>query len=108
MKSLIDKKIHLIFTGFPKSGKTVFGKHLSEMWHCVWHDLDCWIFNAYKQHCGKARSCREIWDFEGELFFRSLETDCLDDFLKRYQNSQETWILSLGGGASLQEKISRC
>ena len=95
---------HLILTGFPKSGKTVLGRHLSEMWHCGWHDLDHWITEAYKQHRRQERSCREIWDFEGELFFRSLEADCLEDFLKKHQSSPETWILSLGGGVPLQER----
>jgi shikimate kinase len=90
--------------GFPKSGKTVFGKHLSEIWNCAWHDLDHWIVNAYEQQCKQTRSCREIWNFEGAGFFRSLEANCLNNFLEKHQNSQETWILSLGGGVPLQDK----
>jgi shikimate kinase len=80
-------KIFLI--GFMGCGKTHWGKLLSEKLGLPFFDLD----EQISEHEGKSIS--EIFDEEGEEYFRVLEKDVLH----RLTESNETFVMACGGGA---------
>src|SRR5438270_1722890 len=79
-------KIFLI--GFMGSGKTHWGKLLSEKLHMPLVDLD----EKITEHTGVPIS--EIFDKQGEEYFRLLEKDLLHLF----SESHESFIMATGGG----------
>lgn len=88
---------HLIFIGFMGSGKTTLGKRLSKKLHIKFVDTDQYIEDM------EGKSIREIFETEGEDFFRNLETKALKDLLQ----SPNRLLLSLGGGTPLREENRR-
>jgi shikimate kinase len=84
------KSIYLI--GFMGSGKTTIGKALSLTLHIPVIDCDEEISRFAD------RTIKDIFDAEGEDFFRVLETDCL----KRLP--VENSIITTGGGVILREE----
>lgn len=93
----------IILTGFPKSGKTAIGRELSKLLGCPWFDLDSLICGFFEQG-QKGLSCREIWDRVGESEFRQLEFLSLESFLLTHAGADESFVMSLGGGAAVDEK----
>lgn len=84
------KNIYLI--GFMGTGKSTVSACLAEKLGYEEIDTDEWIV---KSQC---RSIPEIFDTEGEEYFRELETD----LLRRMQ--QDKKIISCGGGMALREE----
>lgn len=79
------KKIYLL--GFMGSGKTTIGKHLASSLGFKFIDLDDYIEELEEQ------TISDLFENEGEAYFRILETQALKDLL--YQNNV---VISLGGG----------
>lgn len=78
----------IFLTGFMASGKTTLGKRLAKLLAYDFVDLDTYI----EQNEG--RSISSIFEQEGELQFRALESKYLHEIL----NLNTPTLLSLGGG----------
>lgn len=74
--------------GYMGSGKTLISKTLSEKINFNFLDTDLYI--SSKLNC----SIEEIFKKKGEIYFRKLEKQCLEEILSSSKNT----ILSLGGG----------
>lgn len=79
-------KIFLI--GYMGSGKSTAGKALSEKLDFEFSDLDAHIEKE------QGRSIEEIFEKEGEEYFRELESKALNFFLEK-----DNMVISVGGGA---------
>ncbi|WP_442266466.1 shikimate kinase [Tenacibaculum sp. ZS6-P6] len=77
-----------ILLGYMGSGKSTIGKLLSEEKKLPFIDLDHYIEGKLN------KTIPEIFDVEGEIFFRLKEHECLKELLER----ENDFILSLGGG----------
>lgn len=77
----------ICFVGFMGSGKTSVGKALAEHLHEKWVDLDEYIVNK------KGKTISHIFQEEGEVAFRNIESQCLEELLY-----SEYHIISTGGG----------
>ncbi len=82
----MQKRIFLI--GFMGSGKTTHGKILARKLGYRFVDMDHWI----EENTGK--TVPEIFEEEGELFFRAKETEAIEALSK-----EEQIVISTGGGA---------
>jgi len=82
----MNKKIILL--GYMGSGKSTIGSFLSKMFKIPFYDLDKYI--EEKQQ----KSIKNIFQENGEIFFRKLEHQYLNELL----NVDEEMIISLGGG----------
>ncbi len=78
----------ILLLGYMGSGKSTVGQHLAEVLNIPFHDLDQEITNK----TGKTIS--EIFKNKGELFFRKLEFQILNDVLE----SKNSFVMALGGG----------
>jgi shikimate kinase len=78
----------IFFIGFMGSGKTHWGKQVSEKLHIPFFDLDEQIIS----HEGK--SITEIFSENGEEYFRILEKDILHII----SESHENFVMACGGG----------
>lgn len=85
----MNKNIALI--GFMGTGKTTISHELHRMTAMEEIDLDTYIVE--KMGC----SINEIFEKQGEPFFRNLETESLKEILKKTK-----FILSCGGGTVLR------
>lgn len=74
--------------GYMGSGKSHIAKILSNELNCPLFDLDKQISLHY------SKSIPEIFQDKGEIFFRKLEREVLEEILTQ----KKTGILSLGGG----------
>lgn len=74
--------------GYMGSGKTHISKILSEKLNFKFIDLDKEIFQRNKL------TIPEIFEKKGELYFRKLERETLEEILAKEKNT----VLSLGGG----------
>jgi shikimate kinase len=90
----VMKNIYLI--GFMGSGKTTIGRALSECLNISVIDTDEEIIRT------TGRSISEIFETEGESYFRILETSTL----KKLPN--ENSIITTGGGIVLSEENRKC
>ena len=88
----------IILCGLPASGKTTVGEALARKLDCPFIDTDRCIERAY----GKGVSCREIFIREGEAFFRECERQIIEG-----SANKNGYILSLGGGALVDEEMER-
>jgi shikimate kinase len=79
-------KIFLL--GFMGSGKTYWGRQLSQKLQVPFFDLDEQIVNA------EGRSINEIFDSSGEEYFRLLEKDTLHIITE----SHDSMVMACGGG----------
>jgi len=75
-------------TGYMGSGKSVIGNRLAKKLNYKYVDLDDQI------EVIQGKSINDIFEDRGELFFRKLESQILDDILEDNSNM----IISLGGG----------
>ena len=78
----------VILLGYMGSGKSTIAKLLAKETQNQAFDLDAIIENEQKN------TIKEIFKDKGEVYFRKLESDTLNNFL----NQQDHFILSLGGG----------
>jgi len=86
--------------GFMGCGKSSVGKILSEMLSCPLIDLDTYIEET------DGRTISEIFSDDGEEIFREMELFSLRDIVSTYGNSDETLVLSLGGGTLTTEECA--
>lgn len=73
--------------GMPGSGKTTLGKKLAKELNFDWIDSDSYIENV------EGKSVAEIFETQGEEYFRDLEKKSLDEFL-----NLNKVLISCGGG----------
>jgi len=83
-----------ILCGLPMSGKTTIGKLLAEKLHLNFIDTDALIESAYSKITGRKSSCRQIFLKHGEIYFRKLESNQIEELKEKNQS-----VISLGGGA---------
>jgi len=86
----------IIFIGFMGAGKTTVGKALADKLNRRFIDSD----NVIEQEFGMPAS--EIFKVHGEKVFRDKEKSVIMDLC-----AQKELVISLGGGAFLQEEIRR-
>ena len=79
----------IFFIGFMGSGKTHWGKRVSEKLHIPFFDLDEQI-TAHEE-----KSITEIFTENGEEYFRLLEKDILHIITESHEN----FVMACGGGA---------
>lgn len=84
---------NVILVGFMGSGKTTVGKRLAHALGWTFVDSD----HAIEAHEGMA--VRDIFQSEGEAYFRQAETETLRRLL-----SSENQVIATGGGAVLKEE----
>ena len=84
----------IVLMGFMGAGKSTVGKKLAESCGCSFVDTDEWIEKEQN------RKISDIFEKDGEKAFRDMETD----LLKRLQDSEEEFILSIGGGMPVREE----
>ena len=85
---------NIVLMGFMGAGKTTIGKKLAKALECEFIDTDEWIEKE------QGRKISDIFAEEGESAFRNMETD----LLKRLQNSEDKFVLSIGGGMPVREE----
>ncbi|MFI5187714.1 MAG: shikimate kinase [Chitinophagales bacterium] len=79
----------IFFIGFMGSGKTHWGKQVSEKLHIPFFDLDEQIISH------ENKSIPEIFTENGEEYFRLLEKDILHIIAESHEN----FVMACGGGA---------
>src|SRR5512143_1730792 len=84
---------NVYLVGFMGAGKTCVGRRLAEMLSCGFIDLD----DRIEENAG--RSIRDIFARQGEPFFRTLETEELDQV-----SALSGQVVALGGGAFCLER----
>jgi shikimate kinase len=87
----------LILVGYRGAGKTWLGSRLASRLGWEFIDADAWL----EQSTGK--KIRNIFATEGEAAFRALESQCLEELLRR----PESRILATGGGVVVSEANRR-
>ena len=92
------KRLHLsiIFVGLPGSGKTTIGRQLARRLGLTFVDSDHVI--EHRLGC----SIREFFAREGEVSFRDLEQEVIDELTQTHQG-----VIATGGGAVLREANRR-
>ena len=78
----------LVLLGYMGCGKSAISRVLSKQLNLKRIDLDDFIEEK------EGKSIAEIFSNKGEIYFRKLETSCLNALL----DSKDDFILSLGGG----------
>ena len=91
---LMDKKI-IVLTGIMGAGKTTIGSKLAEKLGFYFIDSDQEIEDSAGQ------SIANIFKNKGEKYFRQIEKDAVKGILNR----DEKIVLSLGGGAFMDDEI---
>ncbi len=90
---LLAEKQNLVLIGMPSSGKTTIGKTIANELPLDFCDSDEEIVKA------EGREIREIFETDGEKYFRALEAKAISE-LSKGQSS----VISTGGGAVLDKK----
>lgn len=85
---------NIILMGFMGAGKTTIGKKLSKALNWEFIDTDAYIEEE------QGRKISDIFAEDGEMAFRDMETD----LLKRLQNGENQFVLSIGGGMPVREE----
>lgn len=85
---------NIVLMGFMGAGKTTIGKELAKALGYEFIDTDERIEKE------QGRKISDIFSKDGEAVFRDMETD----LLKRLQNSEGKFILSIGGGMPVREE----
>ena len=84
---------NIVLIGFMGSGKTTIARALSQKLDMDVLDMDTEIEKL------EGRSIREIFDTDGQAYFRDMETKVLKDL-----QNEEQKIISTGGGVILKEE----
>lgn len=88
-----DKEFtNISLAGLMGSGKTTIGKYLARQLKKTFVDTDLVIEER------EGRSINDIFSENGEAYFRKLEADVINEFLKK-----EDQVISLGGGAIVSD-----
>jgi len=95
-RKILFDTINISLIGMPCVGKTTVGSQLAKRLHRTHIDLD------YVVEKEEEKTIEEIFNQQGEEYFRDLETNALKRFA--YLNSQ---IISTGGGTILREENRR-
>lgn len=77
----------ICLVGFMGSGKTTIGRMVAERLHLKWIDLDQFIEERLET------SISDVFENKGEAYFRKIETECLEQVLKKPGS-----VISTGGG----------
>lgn len=85
---------NIILIGFMGSGKSTVGIKLSYRLRRAMEDTDKLIEKE------EGRTISEIFDTDGEAYFRDLETQCLKKLIKTANHQ----IISVGGGLPVREE----
>ena len=86
---------NIILIGFMGCGKSSIGRHMSENYQYTLIDTDSYI--EKQQKC----TISEIFEKNGEEYFRQLETQCLLDLIN---TSDDKMIIAVGGGLPMREE----
>ncbi|MBT8385101.1 MAG: shikimate kinase [Bacteroidia bacterium] len=78
----------IVLLGYMASGKSSIGKKLAKKLNLPFKDLDELISKK------EELSIPEIFKHKGEIYFRKIESEVLQEFLKNEQN----FVLAVGGG----------
>lgn len=78
----------IVLVGYMGSGKSTIGKEISKIVGISFYDLDEVIEKK------EQKSIKNIFETKGEIYFRKIEHEILNDFLE----SKDDFILALGGG----------
>ncbi|MBD3723433.1 MAG: shikimate kinase [Flavobacteriaceae bacterium] len=78
----------IVLVGYMGSGKSTIGKEISKIVGIPFYDLDV-IIEKREQ-----TSIKNIFETKGEIYFRKIEHEILNDFLE----DNDDFILALGGG----------
>lgn len=78
----------IVLVGYMGSGKSTIGKEISKIVGISFYDLDEVIEKK------EQKSIKNIFETKGEIYFRKIEHEILNDFLE----SNDDFILALGGG----------
>lgn len=89
-----EKKI-IALVGLMGAGKTTIGSKIAEKLDYYFTDLDQEIEDRIR------KSISEIFAEDGEEYFRQIEKEIVKEIIAR----DETLVLSLGGGAFINEEI---
>lgn len=84
----------IVLMGFMGAGKTTIGKRLAKVLGCRFLDTDEMIEQEQE------RKISDIFQKDGEAAFRDMETE----LLKRLNQSDEMFVLSIGGGMPVREE----
>ena len=82
-----SRQPNLILTGFMGTGKSSVGRLLARLWHRPFLDTDKEIERRTR------RKIKDIFAEDGEVFFRNLERQCVDEWLP-----ESGAIIATGGG----------
>lgn len=86
---------NIILIGFMGCGKSSIGRHMSENYQYTLIDTDSYI--EKQQKC----TISEVFEKNGEEYFRQLETQCLLDLIN---TSDDKMIIAVGGGLPMREE----
>ncbi|MBQ7331667.1 MAG: shikimate kinase [Opitutales bacterium] len=93
-----SRQPNLILTGFMGTGKSSVGRLLARLWHRPFLDTDKEIERRTR------RKIKDIFAEDGEVFFRNLERQCVDEWLP-----ESGAIIATGGGiltsSGMREKL---
>ncbi len=91
----------IFLIGFRGSGKSTIGKRLADWLQSPWIDSD----DEVERRAGCAIA--EIFATQGEEAFRDLERQVIEELLAARRTDREMVVISLGGGAVLDERTRR-
>jgi len=90
--------MNIILCGPPMSGKSYYGQRVATLLRLPFIDTDLLIEKRYNEQRGIVKTCCEIFNAEGEKYFRNLE----NEVVKELQGCSAT-VIAIGGGTLLQE-----
>ncbi len=92
-KKLLLEKSNIVLVGMPTSGKSTIGKALAKSLNKKFIDVDKEIVKK------EGRSIKEIFNLDGESYFRTVESQVIES-LSRESNL----VIATGGGSVLDQK----
>lgn len=84
---------HIILIGFMSAGKSTVGQEVARQLNCNFIDLDAVVVEQ------KGQTISQIFEQDGEAYFRTLENRLLFEVLQ----SKTRHVIATGGGIVLQE-----
>ncbi|MGN0374901.1 MAG: shikimate kinase [Butyrivibrio sp.] len=85
---------NIILIGFMGCGKSTIGKYISDNRNYELIDTDSYIEEQQN------RTIKEIFDTEGEEYFRNLETECIEKLIAM---ESDRLVVAVGGGLPMKE-----